>query len=111
MHIEGQKVRDLFACCRNMQQKLHSISSQIFALKTFLSEINGIDEILNKHPLVKKAIENIEHETKYIYSGEENFPNVSEVLNSTREELRHENEWRIWSDYVGFKPEENNKEA
>ena len=106
MNIEGEKVRDLFACCRNLSNKLHHVNSQVYALKEFLGAVKGIDEVYKQNPLIKKAIDNIEHYTRYVYDGEENFPFVSDVLYATRAALQEANEWRNWSDYTGFSKEE-----
>ena len=99
MNIEGEKVRDLFACCRNLANNLNHVNSQVYALKVFLGAIE-------QNPQIKKVIDNIEHYTRYIYDGEEGFPFVSDVLETTRAALKEANEWRDWSDYTGFSKEE-----
>lgn len=94
MQIDPKLVRDLFASARNMQNKLHSINTQCFALK----EIAGD----TKHPLLIKAASNVKSYTEYIYKGEEYFPDVAKTLEAARGALRSAGEWKEWSDYIGF---------
>ena len=94
MEIDPQLVRDLFAGARNMQNKLHSINTQCFALKGIAGR--------TKHPLLIKAASNVEHYTEYIYKGEDRFPDVAKTLEAAREALRSAGEWKEWSDYIGF---------
>lgn len=92
--INAELVRKLFACCRNLQNKLHSTNSQCCALRTFAKEIAD--------PKVHMCISNIERNTKYAYSEEYNFPNVAKTLTECRQALMECGEWKKFSDYSGF---------
>lgn len=93
MQIDAQLVRDLFACCRKMQQALHFINGQALALELFHDD-------KEKVKLIKG---NIEKMTMFIYDGEAGFPDVAKTLEMTRGELEAQNEWMSFSDYVGFR--------
>ena len=94
MQIDPQLVRDLFAGARKMQNNLHSVNTQCFALKG-LAERSG-------NRLIVKAASNVESYTKYIYKGEEGFPDVAKTLEAARDALRSAGEWKEWNDYIGF---------
>lgn len=100
MQIDAQLVRDLFACCRKMQQDLRSINGQIFAFEDFFDDSE-------KGKLFKA---NIESMAKFIYDGQDGFPEVARTLERTRTALTRQNEWMPFSDYVGFWPAEGGAE-
>jgi hypothetical protein len=95
MQIDAQLVRDLFACCRKMQQELHFINGQCLAISTF-------DD---KKEMRDRCVGNIAGMTNYIYNGATGFPDVAKTLAAARVELEGQGEWRAFSDYIGFKQE------
>jgi hypothetical protein len=90
-------LKDLFACCRNMQNKLHSINSQVWAVQNYLVE--------GKVGMASMCVGNIDKETQYIYKGDEYgvFPPIAETLKKTKEFLEERDLFGDFNDYTGFK--------
>lgn len=89
-------LRDLFACARHMQNKLHGINGQLFALESMIEK---------KDPQkIKMCMDNINSYTRYIYDGDEYkcFPRVDEVLKMTRDYLVSIDAFGEFNDYTGF---------
>ena len=90
----AELIRSLFACCRKMQRCLHMINGYTLYLTEVANDIT--DET------TKNVVDNIVGETRYIYDGQEGFPDVAQTLMECRDNLKANGEWKEFSDYVGF---------
>ena len=103
MEIDSKLVRDLWAACRHMQERLHAINGQVWGIKYGMSKGIADSKTLSQY------VGNIEEYTGYIYSGDEGFPDVVKTLMAAQDALKKSGDWKEWSDYLGFIKESDNK--
>lgn len=87
-------VKDLFACCRHMQNKLHGINAQVCSYR----------HLRDSPRMTEMCIDNIEGFTRYIYDGDKFgfFPRVDETLKKARALLLEDGAFGDFNDLTGF---------